>query len=63
MLEMMRGLLKAGVVKNYFVEEYEEEAAYLKRFKEFHNLPYPSFMNYEKYQEIIKPLNDKSVCL
>jgi len=63
MLEMMRGLLKAGVVKNYFVEEYEEEAAYLKRFKEIYNLPYPSFMSYEKYQEIIKTLNDKSVCL
>jgi hypothetical protein len=61
MSEMMRGLLKTGVVKNYFTEEYEEEAAYFKRFKEFHNLPYPSYMDYKKYREDSKGLEDKSV--
>ena len=61
MSNMIRGLIKEGVVKNFFRETYQEEIAYLKRFKIFEKLLYPTYIDYKKYQENSKPFNEKTV--
>jgi len=63
MYTMILGCLKEGTIKSYFNEPFQEESAYNKRFKIFMSLLYPTFQNYQKYQEIIKPLSDKKVFL
>ena len=61
MYTMMLGCIKDGIVKSFFAEPFQEEAAYLKRYKIFQSMLYPTFVDYKRYQELIKPLSEKKV--
>ena len=58
---LVRGCIGGGIIKNFFSDPAQEEAAYELRFGLFRNIAYPAYVEYGKYQEGQQGLAGKKV--